>query len=79
MIEAEPEVTKYDTLVGDGDCGLCLKNGAEAVLSHIQSSPTSDAVALMTGIAHVIEKNMDGTSGALWFVFSPFYYFSFPR
>ncbi|KAI0390873.1 Dak1 domain-containing protein [Xylariaceae sp. FL0594] len=76
MIQAEPEVTKYDTLVGDGDCGLCLKTGAEAVLSHIQSlpsssstTPSSDAVQLVTGIAHVIEKSMDGTSGALYSIF----------
>ena len=69
LIEAEPEVTKYDTLVGDGDCGLCLKVGAEAVLSHVQSQPTTDAVQLVSQLAHVIEKSMDGTSGALYAIF----------
>lgn len=69
MITAEPEVTKYDTLVGDGDCGLCLKTGAEAVLSHVQSTSATDAVLLVTGIVHVIEKSMDGTSGALYAIF----------
>lgn len=29
VIEAEPDVTKYDTVVGDGDCGIGLKRGAE--------------------------------------------------
>ena len=29
VIRAEPTVTKYDTLVGDGDCGEALKRGAE--------------------------------------------------
>jgi len=29
VIAVEPEVTKYDTLVGDGDCGIGLKRGAE--------------------------------------------------
>ena len=29
VIAAEPEVTKYDTTVGDGDCGIGLKRGAE--------------------------------------------------
>jgi dihydroxyacetone kinase len=29
VIAAEPDVTKYDTLVGDGDCGIGLKRGAE--------------------------------------------------
>lgn len=29
LILSEPDVTKYDTVVGDGDCGICLKRGAE--------------------------------------------------
>lgn len=29
VIAAEPDVTKYDTIVGDGDCGIGLKRGAE--------------------------------------------------
>lgn len=29
MIATEPEVTKFDTVVGDGDCGTTLKRGAE--------------------------------------------------
>ncbi|RKK22440.1 Dihydroxyacetone kinase 1 [Fusarium oxysporum f. sp. cepae] len=29
VIDAEPEVTHYDTIVGDGDCGIGLKRGAE--------------------------------------------------
>ncbi|PQE05539.1 dihydroxyacetone kinase protein [Rutstroemia sp. NJR-2017a BBW] len=30
LIAAEPDVTRYDTVVGDGDCGIGLKRGAEA-------------------------------------------------
>lgn len=29
LIAAEPDVTKFDTIVGDGDCGIGLKRGAE--------------------------------------------------
>ncbi len=29
LVAAEPEVTRYDTVVGDGDCGIGLKRGAE--------------------------------------------------
>lgn len=29
LIAAEPDVTRYDTVVGDGDCGIGLKRGAE--------------------------------------------------
>jgi len=33
LISAEPDVTHYDTVVGDGDCGIGLKRGAEGILS----------------------------------------------
>lgn len=77
LIAAEPEVTKYDTLVGDGDCGLCLKTGAEAVLKHISAAEIAgstpeqkiDAVHFVRYIARVIESSMDGTSGALYAIF----------
>lgn len=29
VVAAEPDVTRYDTIVGDGDCGIGLKRGAE--------------------------------------------------
>lgn len=32
IIAAEPDVTRYDTVVGDGDCGIGLKRGAEGML-----------------------------------------------
>lgn len=31
IIAAEPEITKYDDIVGDGDCGTTLKRGAEGM------------------------------------------------
>jgi triose/dihydroxyacetone kinase / FAD-AMP lyase (cyclizing) len=37
LIAAEPDVTKYDTIVGDGDCGIGLKRGAEGG-SHISKT-----------------------------------------
>ena len=32
VIAAEPEITRFDTIVGDGDCGTGLKRGAEGKL-----------------------------------------------
>lgn len=70
LISAEAEITKFDTMVGDGDCGLCLKAGAEAILSHIKNNGvSSDAAQLVSQIAHVVESNMDGTSGAIYAIF----------
>lgn len=39
VIAAEPDVTRYDTAVGDGDCGIGLKRGAEgkSIYMHKQS------------------------------------------
>ena len=31
VISVEPEVTRYDTVVGDGDCGIGMKRGAEGM------------------------------------------------
>ncbi|KAL2889356.1 Dihydroxyacetone kinase 1 [Ceratocystis lukuohia] len=70
LVESEPEVTKYDTIVGDGDCGTGLKRGAEAVLEHINKvGLTGDAVVDLAGIVPVVEMSMDGTSGALFAIF----------
>ncbi|KAF4824250.1 Dihydroxyacetone kinase 1 [Colletotrichum siamense] len=70
IIAAEPEVTKYDTIVGDGDCGIGLKRGAEAILKHISEKPlTGDAVVDLASAVPVVENTMDGTSGALYAIF----------
>lgn len=70
LISVEPEVTKYDTVVGDGDCGTGMKRGAEAVLHSMQQSrPSTDLVTNMTNVVHAVENSMDGTSGALFCIF----------
>ncbi|KAK3359729.1 Dak1 domain-containing protein [Lasiosphaeria hispida] len=70
VISAEPEVTRYDTIVGDGDCGIGLKRGAEAIAKHISSTPLSgDVVVDVANIIPVVETGMDGTSGALYAIF----------
>ncbi|KAH8664136.1 Dak1 domain-containing protein [Xylariales sp. PMI_506] len=70
VIAAEPEVTRYDTVVGDGDCGIGLKRGAEEILKHLEKNPlTGDAVIDVSQIASVVETSMDGTSGALYAIF----------
>ncbi|KAK7905763.1 dihydroxyacetone kinase Dak1 [Exophiala xenobiotica] len=70
MIAAEPEVTKFDTIVGDGDCGTGLKRGAENVLKELSSGDLpNDAVSFVNKIVPVVEQTMDGTSGALFSIY----------
>lgn len=67
---AEPDVTRYDTIVGDGDCGIGLKRGADAVAKELDGGdlPT-DAVAFLNKIIQIVENTMDGTSGAIYAIF----------
>lgn len=74
LIDAEQEITKADEMVGDGDCGLALKRGAEAVLKFIEDGKVAaDAVVTVAKLAEVVEEHMDGTSGAIYsYVLSQF-------
>ncbi|OAA74086.1 dihydroxyacetone kinase [Cordyceps fumosorosea ARSEF 2679] len=70
VIAAEPDLTRYDTVVGDGDCGIGLKRGAEAVLKHLEEHPfTGDLAVDVARLVPVVEGTMDGTSGALYAIF----------
>lgn len=62
-------MTKYDSVVGDGDCGLGLKRGAEAILRVLPSLSSQDAMMTFAKIVPTVEQNMDGTSGALYAIF----------
>ncbi|EER38829.1 dihydroxyacetone kinase [Histoplasma capsulatum var. duboisii H88] len=72
VIDAEPLITKYDTIVGDGDCGIGLKRGAQAILSYLDAPPTPltyDLVTSLHKIITIVENTMDGTSGAVYAIF----------
>jgi dihydroxyacetone kinase len=68
LIAAEPDVTRYDTVVGDGDCGIGLKRGAEGILKVLDSNQ-KDAALYLDAIISTVETDMDGTSGALYAIF----------
>lgn len=64
----EPTLTKYDTILGDGDCGETFQNGAEGVLKKIKSGQFSDSdvSAALVAVSEVVEMEMGGTSGGLF-------------
>lgn len=72
LIAAEPEVTRFDSIVGDGDCGVGLKRGASAVLKELsEGKPFSeDAIVFVSRLVAVIENTMDGTAGAIFMIFT---------
>ncbi|OAV92706.1 hypothetical protein PTTG_09796 [Puccinia triticina 1-1 BBBD Race 1] len=71
LIAAEPEITKYDTIAGDGDCGQTLKNGAEGILEAISQEKIkgSNLVSDLLQISEVVNRDMGGTSGGLYSIY----------
>lgn len=70
VIAAEKDVTRFDTIVGDGDCGVGLKRGGASILSMLDASTASDDIMInLARIVQCVETNMDGTSGAIYAIF----------
>lgn len=68
---AEPEITRLDTIAGDGDCGSTLARGAGAVLAACETGEI-DTASLSHGvmsISNVVTHAMGGTSGALYAIY----------
>ncbi|KAK5111308.1 hypothetical protein LTR85_012203 [Meristemomyces frigidus] len=69
VIKAEPVITEYDTIVGDGDCGYTLRDGAKQVLSVIEGKDLTRLPEAVAQLVSELEVNMGGTSGALYCIY----------
>lgn len=67
LAEAEPLLTKYDTIVGDGDCGLTMKRGADEVASRLAAGSLrlGHPSTAFADLADAVSSSMGGTSGIL--------------
>jgi dihydroxyacetone kinase len=65
--EHEAILTKYDLIVGDGDCGITMKRGATEVETRIDDGriATYHPVIMFASIADAVSDSMGGTSGVL--------------
>lgn len=69
VIKEEPTITEYDTVVGDGDCGYTLRDGAKQVLSFIEGKDLSRLPETVAALVRDLEVSMGGTSGALYCIY----------
>ena len=71
LIAAEPEITRYDTIGGDGDAGQTLSSGASAILAKLSKDEidSKDCSKAVRQLAICIEESMGGTSGGLYAIF----------
>jgi len=75
IVSAEPEITRMDTICGDGDCGTGLKRAAESVLRHLEKediplhtpdTKTGVSAPLFATVGRYINEGAEGSSGALY-------------
>ncbi|KAI2615721.1 glycerone kinase [Hypomontagnella submonticulosa] len=72
LIEAEPDLTKWDTVMGDGDCGETLKTGASCLIAALDSKDLAaqgSVIAVLQELEEIVEGKMGGTLGGILGIF----------
>ncbi|HEX4769637.1 MAG TPA: dihydroxyacetone kinase subunit DhaL [Bryobacteraceae bacterium] len=66
LISAEPDLTELDRLTGDGDLGISMERGANAVLARVDTYPLGDVPATLKSIGNTLRRELGGSSGPLY-------------
>ncbi|PHH84907.1 hypothetical protein CDD83_1191 [Cordyceps sp. RAO-2017] len=71
LVEAEPDLTRWDTLMGDGDCGETLKTGATSMLAALDRglARQGSVVQVLLELEEIVESKMGGTLGGILGIF----------
>lgn len=69
LIAAEARLTELDSIVGDGDLGVTLSRGANAVLQNMSIRPIGNTSEGLQEIATILQQSMGGSSGPLYGIF----------
>lgn len=70
LIDAEPMLTALDAQVGDGDLGISMMRGAQAVLDDLEAFDFAHPASVMERISGILRRNVGGTSGPLYAAFT---------
>lgn len=69
LLAAEPELTRLDSIVGDGDLGISLARGAQAVSAAWQEIDFNRPAHALSQISRLLRRSLGGSSGPLYAVF----------
>jgi len=74
LVSAEPEIARFDTYLGDGDCGATLLAGSSSLVDAFTTNvgprlPTPDPIADMQCLIDILGTQMGGTSSAIYSIF----------
>lgn len=70
LIAAEPTLTALDAKVGDGDLGVSMMRGAQAVRDAIDTLDITHPAYAMQQISGLLRRSVGGTSGPLYAAFT---------
>ena len=68
LTEAAPRLTAMDRDVGDGDLGISLERGSQAVRAAMSGLPLDDVPAALHALGRTLQASLGGTSGPLYAV-----------
>ena len=66
IIAAEPELTRIDMVIGDGDHGIGMKTGFTAIRRELEKTDYPTPYALFHACGLCLVKSMGGSSGVLF-------------
>ncbi|KAK0390124.1 hypothetical protein NLU13_3697 [Sarocladium strictum] len=71
LAAAEPDLTKWDTVMGDGDCGETLKTGATCMLAALDGglAQSGSVAKVFHELEEIVEGKMGGTLGGILGIF----------
>lgn len=71
VLASEPDLTKWDTIVGDGDCGETCAAGSKAILRALDDGlgKDGDLVGVLREVTETIDDTCGGTLGAIYSIF----------
>jgi len=72
LAAAEPDLTRWDTEMGDGDCGLTLETGAKALMASVNDDGLADSgsvIRVLHEVESIVEGKMGGTLGGILGIF----------
>lgn len=72
LVTAEPDLTRWDTVMGDGDCGETLKTGANCLVAALDAKKLAaegSVITVLQELEDIVEGKMGGTLGGILGIF----------